>query len=267
MNEPFSKRFGFRKRDEPPITIREDAPSELRSVVVDLAYECGANPQVLRPWVCRVLKTRPDSNNWSEFPNIDREIRGLLDDAQWYQIYDAIEAIGTKLSDKPFEYRGDQFETELNDYFVAKGIGWKLADGVLETRGAEGFELALAEATEVLSTGGFQTASSELHEAISDLSRRPEPDITGAIQHGMAALECVARLVSGDGKANLGDILKRYGDLVPKPLDEALAKLWGYASENARHLREGRVPSHEEAELVVLVVAAVSTYLTRKHEA
>ncbi len=82
----------------------------------------------------------------------------------------------------------------------------------------------------------------------------------------MAALECVAREACGDAKANLGDIMKSYSDTVPRPLDEAITKAWGYASENARHVREGRGPTFEEAELVVGMVAVLARYLARKHE-
>jgi|SRR5690554_1619092 len=78
------------------------------------------------------------------------------------------------------------------------------------------------------------------------------------------ALECVAREVVGNPRATLGEIIKRESGLIPKPLDEAVAKAWGYASEHARHIREGRVPSYEEAELVVGICASVSTYLVRK---
>ena len=83
----------------------------------------------------------------------------------------------------------------------------------------------------------------------------------------MAALECVARVCCGDEKSTLGEILKRYRDLIPKPLDEAVTKIWGFASENARHINEGREPTIEEAELVVTMVAGVSTYLSKKHRA
>jgi hypothetical protein len=65
----------------------------------------------------------------------------------------------------------------------------------------------------------------------------------------------------------LGEILKRYRDLIPKPLDEAVTKIWGFASENARHINEGCEPNFEEAELVVSTVAGVSTYLSKKHGA
>jgi hypothetical protein len=59
--------------------------------------------------------------------------------------------------------------------------------------------------------------------------------------------------------------LKRRPDLLPKPVDEALSKLWGYASNEARHVEEGREPTREDAELMVGIAAAVATYLTRKN--
>ena len=82
----------------------------------------------------------------------------------------------------------------------------------------------------------------------------------------MAALECVARDICGDPKATLGELLKRYPDKlnVPKPLDESVSKAWGYASEMARHIREGRTSSYEEAELILGLAAVFFNYLSRK---
>lgn len=76
----------------------------------------------------------------------------------------------------------------------------------------------------------------------------------------MAALECVAREFAGSTET-LGKIIPNLG--LPKPMDEALIKLWGFTSEQGRHIREGRNPRHEEAELVVIIAAAMSTYLIR----
>jgi hypothetical protein len=83
----------------------------------------------------------------------------------------------------------------------------------------------------------------------------------------MTDLECLARILSSDEKATLGDIIKRRAaELgIPKPLDGALEKFWGYVSEMGRHLREGRVSSREEAELLLSVVAAFVVYLLQKH--
>jgi hypothetical protein len=99
-----------------------------------------------------------------------------------------------------------------------------------------------------------------------DLSRRPAPDVTGAIQHALAALECVARDATGERSATLGKILARNPYLVPSPLNTALDKLWGFASEQGRHLREGREPTYDDAELAVQVVSVVARYLSRRHQ-
>lgn len=257
----FSKRHGYHRLAEAEITIREDAPHELRGVLVQFAYDAGFGPIALRPIVCKVLRARPDNDNWSEYPSIDTEVRNLLDLCAWYRVYDVIEAIAAQVPDPA------KFETEVNEYFVERGIGWQLEKGVLSVRGPQTFERSLVEAGGALNKAGLPTAANELREAVIDLSRRPTPDVTGAIQHAMASLECVARRACGDEKATLGDVIKRYADLIPRPLDEAITKLWGFASENARHIREGREPTYAEAELVVSVAAAAGNYLSRKNEA
>ena len=82
----------------------------------------------------------------------------------------------------------------------------------------------------------------------------------------MAALECVARDVAGKSKATLGEVINQHAANIGirAPLDQALHKLWGYASQEGRHLREGREPEFEEAELVVSIAGAVSVYLSKK---
>jgi len=264
MKDSFSKRNGFANAVEAEITVREDAPEELRGYLVQLCYECGLKPSDLRAILCRALKKQPDQNNWSEFPNVDWEVNGLLSDCKWYKVYDVIERIQHHLGER--SYSADVYEhfhTELNEYFVENGIGWQVADGRVEIRGPESFEVIVRQARKTEHDYGHVTASKELHEAIGDLSRRPNPDPTGAIQHAMASLECVARQVTGDVKANLGDIMKRHGTIIPAPLDQAVVKAWGYASENGRHIREGREPSFNEAELIVGLCASLGTYLIK----
>jgi hypothetical protein len=193
------------------------------------------------------------------------EVDELLADAEWFRVYDFIETVFHDLLEFRPE-RAGEWQDKLNEFFIEKGVGWQLVGGKLQVRGSEGFENAVRGAVEVLEGDGQQTASSELHEAIRDLSRRPTPDATGAVQHGMAALECVAREVTGDKKATLGKIIATFPDKLPKPLDEAVEKAWGYASERARHVREGGAADRDEAELIVGLAAVVSTYLIRKSE-
>ncbi|MCW3107169.1 MAG: hypothetical protein JWQ09_1675 [Segetibacter sp.] len=258
--ETFSKRFGHFSLREKEITVREDAPEGLRNFIPVAFYELNKNPSDLRAIVCRLLRVPPDRNNWSEFPNIDGEVMDLLSSCDWYLVYDIIETIIDKLKQSEKE----KFSNEINEYFITNGIGWKIVDGQIETRGDEVFETSIETVVEVLETAKLKTAKTEIREAINDLSRRPHPDITGAIQHSLACLECVTREFTGDTKSTLGDLMKKFPGAIPSPLDQAVIKIWGFTSEQGRHLKEGKEPEYLEAELVVEVTAAISTYLAKK---
>jgi hypothetical protein len=257
--EPFSKRSGY-KAQEIEITIREDAPTAFREFIVMTIYDLDYEPSFLRGVICRVLKIAPDRNNWSQFPNIDGEVFELITNCEWYRVYDIVEALCRHIRPQHLM----PFQDEINDYFKVNGIGWKIENGTIETRGSEVFEAAIERVEAVLDNAKLQTAKSEIKEAITDLSRRPKPDITGAIQHSLASLECVCREVVGDTKATLGDLMKKANGIVPPPLDQAISKVWGFTSEQGRHLREGGEPDYLEAELVVELSTAISTYLGKR---
>lgn len=78
----FSDRHGLQP-PAPEIMVRDEAPHELRGVLVDIAYECDHDPHEMRSIVCRVLRVRENPDNWSAFPNVDGEVRENLDGCQW----------------------------------------------------------------------------------------------------------------------------------------------------------------------------------------
>jgi len=262
----FSDRFGLHA--EPPnITVRHEAPTELRGVFLNLVLESGLNAYDVRRIACRVLRKRANVDNRSQ-SNVYGEAQELLDSCEWYEFYDVVEAISEELSDRVARSADRSprasLEAELNTYFIKHGIGWQLRSGQIEIRGPEAFSEVVARARAALERASLATASVEISEALRDLSRRPQPDITGAIQHALVAVECAMREICDDPQPTLGKLLAKYPELVPPPLNTALEKAWGFASERGRHLREGRHPSFAEAELIVTIAAAVAAYLTAK---
>jgi len=258
MTERFSRRHGFRVEAR-PIRVREDAPAELRNAVVYIAHDLGLCFNELREILCRILHTAPDPGNWSEIPNVRDEVLRWVGSCEWFRVYDFIEEIYQSL---PRDLRG-RFADEVNEFFVANGIGWKLENGAISYRGDDEFERSVRSVNQVLIREGRQTAAREMAEALSDLSRLPEPDVTGAVQHAVAALECLARDVCNDPHATLGQLIQRHPDalaLTP-PLDSAAEKLWAFASQRGRHVREGHAPDRREAALVVRIAAALIEYL------
>lgn len=268
--EPFSRRFGFRPA-EPPIIIWEDAPEDFRHAVLTAAHDkCGMKPYPLRDLVCGVLRKRPNPNNWSEYPNVWGEVEWHVYNCDWYKVYDIVEAIRAELATADRDHSGEptvralMFDEEINSALRDLGMGWQLRDGMIQARGGDAFEAVVTQANEALIAAGKAIAHNELQEALKDISRRPKPDATGAVQHSMAALECVAKDVTGEPKATLGQILARHATVVPKPLDLAVDKLWGFASDKARHVREGQVLERHEAQLVVGLAATLANYLIQK---
>lgn len=260
MNQPFSDRFGYREGSEPEITVREDAPAAIREGLIVVAQDTGMATEGLLRIACKVLRKTKKSKNDFNYTYED-ELHEIITNARWYRIYDICEKIyefliGYENSDP----RADQFEHELNLIFRDHGVGWQMQDGKVLARGSEEFSQSSSAAIVAMQNVGNSTAAKEMREALADISRRPEADITGAIQHAMAALECVARNLS-ESKGTLGEIIPKLN--LPKPLDTALEKLWGFASERGRHLHKDRQPKFEEAELVVTIASGICTYLIR----
>jgi AbiJ-like protein len=261
VNKRFSDRIGI-AREAPPVTIREDATPFLRYAVATEAAERGIRPHAQRHAICRLLRQVPDADNWSE-GNVSAEVEGHLSDCPWFRIYDFAEEMYVQLKEQRGKAAG--YEAALNEICVDTGIGWQLINGRFVSRGDAPFEATVHHAREAVASTRHATASREISEAINDLSRRPRPDKTGAVHHAMAAVECLAREVVGDTSPTLGDLIKRYREklAIPRPLDQALEKVWGYTSEMARHVREGQEPGWPETELVVALSAALCAYLVR----
>ncbi len=262
MPERFSDRHGYHASEQ-EIAVREDAPEGLRFAIPLIAQDAGMTPTAMRRAVCQVLLVRPDPNNWSDYPNVWGEVNGLIEDCPWFKVYDIAEALHAAFA-ADFPDRAEQFQDRLNQYFLENGIGWEMSDGQILYRGSEAFAETTREAADVLTQAGRSAAANEIHEALQDISRRPEPDVTGAIQHAIAAMECTARDITGQPNLTLGRLVSRL-DLTP-PLDSAIEKLWGYASDRARHIREGQSVAREEADLVVSVACAVCTFLSRRDQ-
>ena len=253
----FSSRHGYRGEPQ-EISIREDAPEGVRFAVPLIARGVGIAPKKIRQVVCEALLIPPDPNNWGDEP-VTEEVNELIQECHWFKVYDIAEGLYALIDRHNLESAAE-FEKKLNQYFFENGIGWQMGEGEITYRGSEVFRDATAGAVESLAGAGHTTAADEVHSVLQDISRRPKQDLTGAIRHVMAALECVARDLTGERKATLGKVVYKLD--IPPPLDLAVDKLWGFASDRARHVREGQKVSPEEAELIVIVACGVCNYLS-----
>lgn len=277
----FSERYGYSSKSK-EITTREGAPESLRYFVLETARDVGCEPFSLRSIVCRKLGLTP-YYQYDHPDGVWKEIQTQMYECSWFKVYDIIEAFYSRVLEDEAEtasYRGDsygngesaRFADSINSFCVEHGIGWQLVNGSVVIRGDDAFERSIEIADKELSNR--QTARKRIQEAISDLSRRPEPDLPGAISHAFAAMECIIgdieytpEEIREHTNHTFGIYLQRHADLFPsEDFKDGFQRLWKYANnEGSRHGKEGVEPARDETELIVLLAAALVTYLNRKH--
>jgi len=244
--------------------VREDAPESVRVVALETASTLELDPSTMRDIVCRIVRKRPDPNNWSA-GNMWREVQYLFYNAEWFRVYDIIEAFyAAFLGNNPHDLgkKGAKFQEALNAAFVEEGIGWQLVKGQIVARGDEGFQEAVKTAAAQLNKSQRPTAASHIQSAVRALSERPKANTPGAVSHATNAVECLLHDITGQAMT-LGGYLDKYPQLFHPALKKALNGVYGYASDaGARHGREGKEPSFDEAQFAVTTCAATCTLLT-----
>jgi hypothetical protein len=260
----FSKRYGH--RPDVPISVREDAPEGFRRAVVTCAEmdaKMGIGSIV---WIVRATLGKPPSTDWSD-DYIRSDVHQLVAQCDWWQVYDIAEEIYLRASETDPELTyPTAYQEAVNDYCIANGIGWKMVGGAFEARTSDLGSALLQETETALHDAGKPTSADELRKALDALSRRPHSDITGAMQHAGASIECLARDLCGDSKLTLGDIIKHHPSLFPGAYRKLAESIWGITSNNGRHLAEGGEPTFNEAMLLVGVVTALANYLLSEHQ-
>lgn len=157
----------------------------------------------------------------------------------------------------------EEFAGQINEIFQDTGAGWQLVAGRgIVIRGDADFEDAIEDSKSQLAAAEFDVAAKEIREALNDLSRRPDADLTGAVHHALGAVEATARYISGNND-DLGKLASKIG--LPPPLDEALKKMWGFSSNFGRHVSPTKVPALEEAKLIVHLSSAYCGYLAARN--
>jgi len=69
IEQPFSARQGYRSENK-QITVRKDAPADLREAILMLAKKLKMTPHDMRDVICGVRLIAPNQDNWSAYPNV-----------------------------------------------------------------------------------------------------------------------------------------------------------------------------------------------------
>jgi hypothetical protein len=266
----FSQRSGITPLPE---TLKPEAmPDALRNSLWN-AFDhwrkhLGINQSLLEPlwrdfWklpldIMPVRRLGSGSNQRSEYGKVWNYVREKYFSSQWFEVYDFLDFY-TRTSDKRdslISQLNQVFENELAAYRV---VGHQIA-AVTEPIEIEAIETALAD------KGRFAGATEHFVTALAHLSDRKNPDYRNSIKESISAVEAVAKIISGDAKAELGaalNVLEKNGKL-HGALKNAYKALYGYTSDadGIRHaLMEDQHLNANDAKFLLLVCVSFVNYL------
>ena len=153
-------------------------------------------------------------------------IREYFFACEWNEVYDLLEFL-VRIHHKEKPRLPDLF----NQILSRELAGYKFIDGTLVDITDPQESEMLAEA---LADTRFASVASHLERALHLLADRKQPDYRNSIKESISAVEAMARVVSRNPKATLGEALKvleKTGHLHPA-LKDGFSKLYGYTNDD-----------------------------------
>lgn len=223
----------------------------------------------------RDLKTLCDSLWFSYFKKpLDRlsddwdkvleQLRDYFFKAQWHEVYDFIEFIGSNF---PHDYHetNKKFMSACNRIFEREMAAYRFVDGlitkIVEEEDIKSIEKAIDDSERL--------ASKHLRRSLELLSDRSNPDYRNSVKESISAVERLASHTTGEERGTLGQLLKKLEGRVElhPALKSAFSSLYGWTSDDSgiRHaLSEKETADFEDAKFMLVACSAFINYVEGK---
>ena len=262
--QSFSRRAGLRKEQ---VLVFDEAPEHLRYGLREVLHELGyESPGGQRTILCKALRVAPDPSNWSDYPNIESEVVGLVMKEPWYEFFDALERLPKFLE---WNEKGD-YHDSMNALFSETGVGYRFQSGKIIREGTEEFDSAIVEARGALQDARFAEARRQFERGLEFRSARP-PDWANAIKEAVNSVEGILQVIYGRPGIALTTVVK---EELPSSLPSNIAALFkslygqGSGTEGARHAAiGGNEPTAARAELALHLAAALHSFAVAELDA
>lgn len=204
-----------------------------------------------------------------EHDQIVADLRGWFFVAQWYEVYDFLEATVSAL-------RGINRHTDAialidssNQFLERELSAYRFVAGVLAPISVELEQHSINSVADI--GGRFTAVSTHIQASIRLFSDRSNPDFRNSIKESICAVEAVVRVISGTEKATLGDALKLVDKKHPlhPALKEGWLKIYGYTSDEGgiRHsLTEQSSIDQADAYFMLVSCSAFCNFLIQRAE-
>ncbi len=225
------------------------------------------------------FKISSDSIQYGHAKNIAAVRLWFYDnETKWYQLYNFIDfMIGARERFFTNEFMSGEkeknrktdtdFVTRVNFFLEREKSAYRILGNRLApiTDPEEIKEIERA----ISSDGKFILFRSHIARALELYAQKPESDYRNSIKESISAVECVAKIASGDDKATLAIALKKIDKTHPihEALRQAFLKLYGWTSDagGIRHaLLEADQIDEPDARFMLIACSAFGNYLIQK---
>lgn len=247
-----------RQRDELPRWIRGEFVHKLQKY--NHSASMTAFYEALRPLIWEVTSKKPFGQaSWDL-------IEDVLMRCPWGDFFEAAELAVTFIPD-PTE--AVFFQIDMNKLFAQDLLAWCFEEGEIVLAQPAEITAIIEEVKGILADPRFAGPNDDFRKANGHLNEKPTPDTENCVKDAVGALEGVAKIITVQPNATLGDLLKK-GRLktdIPLHLNRLMNELYAYRSSEGgvAHGKTGEstIPI-EEANFVLSACASSIAYLGQK---
>jgi hypothetical protein len=270
-SELFSKRLNL--RPTPEGLVYENVPETARIGLYQLFEKyfgkevtITKRPLAIYQEICIGLRIAHKRYQYDYYASV--EIENIINICEWWQFYDICEVLWVNLySDHGRAHL--EYSQDLNVMLKEEHLGYQLREARIEKVSSDFIDAKIQEARYLLKEPEFKGADQLFEKAIRSLNIRPTPDVENSIKDSVSAIESIGRIIIGDEKPLLDNIVKELAEkgVIPKPLDQVIQKLYAYRGNEPAIAHGAPTPSKVtiyEAEFVLALSAASIIYLIGK---
>lgn len=263
-------KFSIRNKLIDNVLLLESVPQSARDGLFQIMYQdfsggrainrlYPATPLDLEAKFCRRLGIHLNVNHLNNKLAIIEQVGFYLHGCKYYEVYDAVE-VYLELLDENVR---DERIKELNNLFSDSQLGYRvLINGQCAkiTNDLEVEELNRSICSK------YDRVNSLFKEAISHFSKN---DYNASVAKSFCALETLLSIVLNE-KGTFSELIKKFENKrfqFHEALKAALVKLYGYASDVARHgSKDEYLIDGDEARFVLIVSSSLINFLICKQE-
>jgi hypothetical protein len=288
-SEPFSRRHGFGNIVEPP--HEDEIPVWTRREVFHRLYLRIYNEFIrvqsrynykyidfnadfyldIRPRIWATIGTEPpvftDADLWRLWDS--SILSEFFERVEWWEFYDVCESAYTYLKSRLSLNHAVIFSRDANSLFASDFLPWAFnRNGLIERINPPAIAGKLQGTHQLLSDPRFAGPEQQFVKANQHLNERPNPDVENCVKDAVGAVEGVARIVSGQEKATLSQLVRsHFRGQMHQTLLDSMDKVYAYRGD-VEGVGHGQTkPSGltiDEARLVLGLCADYMVYLVSK---